>query len=786
MRIYLTAGLLLGLLAGCSADQGTSADKAAVAASDVLQQKTAMLPFAMRHVGSSFASLPDRGELLAYDSVRSVKHSGAYTAYPVALSEAHALDAMRTGQMVIKAPNGELIRLKYERHVEHPDGNWTWIGRNAEGADALITFGDKAVFGTIPQGASDTLRLTMSADHAFLVTTDRSKLAGLDGSVRRSGTDQLIPPKLVPAASGRMTASMQPQSVGVQPAAAASSVVDVLLGYTQGFVDSFSSRGGESAAITRLVNMVDITNQAYANSGVSMRVRLVGTLKVPNYPDNTDNGDALEKLTGYKSGSGGGPIATDPAFNALRAKRDELGADLVSLVRAFRTPENDGCGIAWLIGGNKTGIETSDEAFGYSVVSDGTDKDEGDGKTYYCRDETLAHELGHNMGQAHNTEDSNSPGVHDYSYGYRETTTGGFYTVMAYPKKDANQYAIRYFANPSVKDSATNRVTGVANQSDNVRSMNITMPVVSGFRATVIPIGASTPTDVNGNGKSDFLWQNTGAKQFGYWLMDGSSTVGSKTFSNISTGYVVVASGDFDGDGRADVVWDNPALRQPYIWFAKADGSFSSSAIPAYPAGWSIVGTGDVDADGRADIFWQNAGTKQFAYWRMNGASLVGSKTYSNIASGYVVVAIGDFNSDGRADVLWDNPSLRQPYVWLAKSDGNFTSAAISAYPAGWSVVGAGDVDADGRADILWQNIGAKQFGYWRMNGATILGSKIFSNIASGYVVAAAGDYNGDGRADVLWDNPSQRMLYVWFSQSSGAYVSGFAGSYPSGWKLVP
>src|SRR3546814_5304990 len=49
---------------------------------------------------------------------------------PVAISETHALRAMQSGEMVVNAPNGEPIRLKYERHEESPDGSWTWIGRN--------------------------------------------------------------------------------------------------------------------------------------------------------------------------------------------------------------------------------------------------------------------------------------------------------------------------------------------------------------------------------------------------------------------------------------------------------------------------------------------------------------------------------------------------------------------------------------------------------------------------------------------------------------------------------
>src|SRR5690606_13259947 len=234
------------------------------------------------------------------------------------------------------------------------------------------------------------------------------------------------------------------------------------------------------------------------------RVRLVKTLQV-NYADNTDNGDALEKLTGYKSGSG--PITPDPAFDELRETRDEVGADLVSLVRAFRTPENAGCGIAWLLGGGQAGIDPDQDAeFGYSVVSDGTDLDEEDDNTYFCREETLAHELGHNMGQAHNEEDSSTSGLHAYSYGYREAASDGFYTVMAYPQADGDQFSIRHFANPNV--DYMNRPTGVANQADTVRSLNQSMPIVATFRETVVPGAVVAPNDVDGNGRSDLIFRN--------------------------------------------------------------------------------------------------------------------------------------------------------------------------------------------------------------------------------------------------------------------------------------
>src|SRR5690606_14671805 len=559
MRNYLAAGILLGLLAGCSSPQDPADAGAAKATAGLALPGDAGSAFTSRAPMAGLASLPDRGELLAYETGRQVKHKAAYTAYPVAISEAHALNAMRTGEMVVNAPDGEPIRLSYERHEEGTDGNWTWIGRNADGASAVITFGEKAVFGVIPQGASDSLRLTMSAGRAWLVQTDRSKLAGMAGEPRREGGDQLVAPKL--AGSGPSMAASQAQPAAPAAAAAATAVVDVLLGYTNGYA---AQLGGQSQAVTRLVNMSAITNEAYAQSGVNMRIRLVRTLQV-TYPDNTDNGDALEKLTGYQAGSGGGPITPDPAFNALREMRDEVGADLVSLVRAFRTPENAGCGIAWLIGGGQTGIVQADAPFGYSVVSDGTDIDEEDDNTYFCREETLAHELGHNMGQAHNQEDSDDSGVHAYSYGYREASSTGFYTVMAYPQADSSQFSIRYFANPSVKYSG--RVTGVANQSDNARSLNLAMPIVATFRSTVIPLASRLRDDMNGDGKSDLFWHSSARRQQQGWKMDGASlTVGPV---NAIGAYNSSGTGDFNGDGIADIIWVDGAKKDIWLWQGK-------------------------------------------------------------------------------------------------------------------------------------------------------------------------------------------------------------------------
>jgi len=755
MRNYLTAGIVLGLLAGCSSNQDPATAKAGAAAAGSALTADTGAAFTSRAPMSGVASLPDRGELLAYEKTRPATHSGAYSAYPVAISEAHALNAMRTGEMVINAPDGEPIHLAYERHEEGKDGNWTWIGRNAEGASAVITFGEKAVFGVIPQGATESLNLTTSAGRPWLVQTDRSKLAGMNGMPRRDAGDQLLPPAMAGAMTARTgSATTAPSAPVMANASASAAVVDVLIGYTPGFVTGI---GSESGAVTRLVNMAAIANDAYANSGVNMRIRLVKTLKV-NYPDDTDNGDALQKLTGYEAGENGGPIDPDPAFKELREMRDEVGADLVSLVRAFRTPQNNGCGIAWLIGSGKTGISPQDEPFGYSVVSDGNDKDEDDGYTYGCSQETLAHELGHNMGQAHNEEDSKdddgnlSYGLHEYSFGYRESSSTGFYTVMSYPHEDGNQTGIRYFANPDIKFGG--RPTGIANKSDNARSMNQSMPVVSQFRSTVVPL-QGVRNDFNGDGKSDILWRNSSTGGNLYWPSGNYSNL--KALQPVAgRTWIVAGVGDFGDDGKSDILWWNKSTNSVMVWPDADYGKRKVLGNVAY-ASWVVAGIGDVNGDGRDDIVWRNAGTGYNLYWDA-GDPARKVRLHAITTPGWKIEGIGDFNGDGRDDILWRNFATGKNIYWSAGSyDKRVSLHDLKGNH--WRVAGIGDFDGDGKADIFWRHSSLGNNLYWRAGEYSRLVIAQPVDVSKWSLVQIS-DFDGDGRSDVLWRNRSGLNLY--------------------------
>jgi len=705
-----------------------------------------------------FAGLADRGDLLGYPAQPLIRHEGASNWYRADISEAHALRTIVTGQMTVTAPDGAAIQLRYQRHIEHPNGNWTWIGRDARGEDAIITFGEKAVFGSIPREGRDELRLSTLGGHSWIVEI----IPGKQHYPRASKPDYLVPPKLASALAATSQAESAVTSAAVV-AAAATTTVDVALGYTTGFA---SELGGDSQAVTRLQNLVDITNQAYANSQIDAQIRLVRTVSV-SYADATSNNDTLNKLTG-STGSSSTPV--DPAFNGLRAARDQYGADLVALVRRFRTPENDGCGVAWLLGGDQTRIDNSDAPFGYGVVSDDLDTgdlDEGDGKTYVCRKETLAHELGHNMGQTHNVEDGGSGGAHTYSYGYRETSTTGFYTVMAYRLPDSSQKAIRYFANPNVMDAVTGRPTGVANASDNARSMTQTMPLIAVFRATIVAGTVPVHRDFDGDGRSDVYWRNSATGDNGLWKMSGTAVVGAwSVYREADQAWVVVGSGDFNGDRRSDVLWRNSNSGHVYVQFMNGSTILPESRFAPIvdDLNWRIVGLADFDGDFITDLYWRNVVTGLTYVWLMNGAEPKAMQpVHMEPDQSWKVASTGDFNGDGFSDVLWRNSTSGQNYVHLMSGASILASSGPlpTVVEAEWKVAAVDDFNGDGRADIYWRNSATGECYLWLMSGLSVTTIQRVHSAALSWQIAMSGDFNGDGRADIFWRNGDTGENYL-------------------------
>jgi hypothetical protein len=781
------ASLALALLAlvGCGKQpQSSFAGPIAKAGHEASKADGPVLPVpAARQV---FARLPDRGELIAYPG-KDVRQDGAYTWHRTELSEAHALHAIADGHLRVTTPSGQRLDFKYDDHVEHPSGDWTWVGHIANHPEqqTVLTFGEHAAFGSIAQPGQLPLRLTVRNGVSWLVETDPHKVAGIINSATRpQRPDFLVPPKAaIPSVSSRVSAVL-PVSTASAPntasatTAATATTVDLVLGYTPAFA---SDNGGTSGAVTHLNYLVDVANVAYTNSQISAKVRLVATVPV-SYPDATSNDSALAQLTGFDTASNT-RITPDPAFNALRAAREQYGADMVSLVRSFRQPTNGGCGISWLIGGGRQAIDQSDSYFAYSVVSDGTSQGT-DGHSYYCLDESLAHELGHGMGAAHDIEtakgtngvlDSNEYGAFTYSFGYK-STAGNFYTVMAYGDKGQNIY--RTFSNPR-STFCGGSVCGIDGQADNARTLTQTIPIVATFRASVVAATRAVRTDINGDGRSDFLWRHNGYEWLAAWMMDGPA-LDSSIIKSMSIAFTLVANGDFNGDGKTDLMWSDSA-RNLYLWTSDGNGGFTQAYMGAYGEGWQIIGAYDLDGDGRAELVMQNRAMGWGAYWKLNGTTYL-SSTIFNIPSNYTLVGFGDFNADGLGDMAFRDPS-QTLYAWNGTSSGGFTTQLLGAPGPGWVAGGVGDFDGDGMTDVVWRNAANSWIAVWLLDHGQYRSSTIY-HMSNVFQLSAIADYNGDGKSDIVWIEPTSRSLYQWLS-TGAVFTQNYIGQYGEGWQML-
>lgn len=783
MKLRIGACALVVALAGCSGGNPESgvAGMRGIAATQSSGALPAALPLA-RAIGASIANAPDRGALLSYpDKAKAAKQEGAYTWYPTAISEAHAFKAVATGEMTVPSPDGSQVKLRYERHVEEIDGNWTWIGRVVGGdpmQEAIITFGEKAVFGSIPQAnGKPALSLQTRNGSVFAVQTDPSKVV----SATKGHVDMMIPEAAALRSSmGAAVSQSAPVSQGATMVAQSApqtgvNTIDVVIGYTPEFV---TENQGASGAATRLVFLVQVGNQAFRNSDVNGYLRIVHAMQV-SYTNTNSNQTALTELTG----SNGQSAVTVPASLApLRTARDQYGADIVVLVRKFNTPENDGCGIAWLNGANQTAITAADAPWGYAVISDGYDKG-SDGKTYFCADETLVHEAAHLMGSAHDRANSNNSsgglqyGRYAYSFGYKTAAASGdFFTIMAYG--EYGQISHRIFSTPlkNTCGASANLACGVANSEDNARSLNQTIPIVATFRATVVPFAAKLNNDYSGDSKSDVFWRNTSTGASVIWFSGISTTSNSGT--PVGSPWRIVGNGDFNGDGRADLFWRNPSTGVNVVWWS---GLYTGNTkMNAVGAPWDVVGVGDFNGDGKADVFWRNPSTGANVIW-WSGA-YANFSTRDTVAAAWKVVAVGDFNGDGNADIFWRNPTSGANLVWWSgNSPGATTPNSVA---AGWDVVGAGDFNGDGLMDVLWRNPTTGVNVIWR--SAQFTNNLTIASATPLWKVVATGDYDADGKYDILWRNSTTGQNVVWDAADSTKGRSLATVSGGNTWIVAP
>ena len=253
------------------------------------------------------------------------------------------------------------------------------------------------------------------------------------------------------------------------------SVIDVMVVYTA----LARRRHAGRAAIEALIDlMVAETNQAYANSGVIHRIRLVLREEVDYIEEGVSSID-LQRLRD----------ASDGYMDHVHQRRDLYAADLVHIL----VGKSDYGGRAHV---NRGDSAAEGAPFGFGLTAS------------YAGGLVLAHELGHNMGLHHDRYEVGVPRT-GYHYGYvnqRMFEAGApdsarWRTIMAYGVQcwqvgEIYCERLGYFSNPEktlygdpMGVAADNQSTGVDGPADGARSLNERRQITANFRRS-----SSSPT----------------------------------------------------------------------------------------------------------------------------------------------------------------------------------------------------------------------------------------------------------------------------------------------------
>lgn len=312
--------------------------------------------------------------------------------------------------------------------------------------------------------------------------------------------------------------------------------LDVMVMYT---TTARTAEGSTAAMKARVALAVAETNQAYANAGVTPRLRLVHTEEI-TYTESGNIQTDVNRLT----------ATTDGHMDIVHNLRNIYGADMVSLI-----VENGGgyCGIAKAI------MATAATAFDVTARSCATG--------YY----SFGHEFGHLQGARHDTyvDPTNTP----YAYGHGHTyPPGSWRTVMAYNNActavGKNCTRLQYFSNPT--KTYNTKPMGVAGTSENYRVLNNTAYTVANFRTTVI--GPDFVSSFNGSSAGWTAVKGGWGVNTAYYYTSGiagysSSAVHSDKYGDITYQAVMKRAGSDASFSNRLIIRGNPfSLDAGYWW----------------------------------------------------------------------------------------------------------------------------------------------------------------------------------------------------------------------------
>jgi hypothetical protein len=601
----------------------------------------------------------------------------------------------------------------------------------APGSQATIAVRNGVVHGVVSVPGTGLFEIRHAGGGLHrIVQIDAGRLPGCG-----VGPQHHIGPRVAPA----------PRPIGAPGTVA----VAVLVVYTPA---ARVAAGGESGILAAIDTAIAQTNEALSESQTIVQMALLPPREIAY----VDSGDLDVDLARLKS-------ALDGHMDIVHEWRAEVCADLVALLVA--APDADSCGVGYVM--QSPGPSFAGNAFSVTAVAP------------CLADYAFSHELGHNMGCAHDHANANAPGAYPYSHGHRFTGDSlvEFRTIMAYPPGSR----ILQYSNPDVlfDGQPTGVPEGEPQPADNAQTIDNTAEIVAAFgglcaewcelpQLTGLPGNDSFGTSVAASGVVCIVSAPNSPVGLGYvFRHDGTGWSPEQVLGADEAGPVAVSGNVavIAGEGYAAVYRYNGSS-----WVAEASGGGPDWGCGIQDDfGWSVAAGGDVFVVGAP--YNDGLPSGQACAFRYNGSAwaldqqLLPGGLGNSIGFGWSVAVGGEYavvgapfdddngSSSGSAFVYQHNGSSWAFQQKLVASDGAASdwfgrSLAISGNRIIVGAPGDDDLGADSGSAYVYRTVGGPWGGEKKLvasDGAP--GDRFGDAVAISGDVAAVGaplhDHNG-------------------------------------------